>query len=452
MKETRGMEISSDNIHELGWKRPGPGTLTAGPQVKASKIEESVRAEVSKDKVKPRTLLVIAKDHPSEWQTEIAADRRPRLGYDDALAQALDADILYPDDAQETLLGRLIARLFRKRPALAWAAFRRHHAYDVLYTDIEIVGLPLAMLLKLSGTRPEHPRHVTRSPYPSPLKKRIFFMLRAGSHIDTVMVHSAAQYAFVTEVLHVPHERVVKLPYFVDDHFWRPQASATSDATVIAGVMQRPMIYAPGVEFRDYPTLFKAVDGLNVDVRITARDLMDFSNVHHTHMVPINSQMPSTVSIGSYDYVTVRQIYAASRFVVVPLREVSYQAGIIVILEAMAMGKAVILSGIRGQTDVIRDYRNSGHGPVAREWWPGFADAPSNTGETLGHLPTGLYVTPGDPDDLHHAIQYLLDHPEKAEEMGQNGRRVAEAYFGLDGFVQRLAATIRGESLIRDMH
>jgi len=401
------------------------------------------RKGLRRDLVKPRTLLVISKNQLSAWQAEIAADRRPRLGYDDVLAQSLDAGVLHPDDAQETLLGKLITRLFGERPALVWAAFRRRRTYDVYYTDIEIIGLPLAMLFKLSGMQPGHPRHVTRSPYPSPLKKRIFFVFGVGSHIDTLIVHCAAQYAFMTEVMHTPGEQVVKLPYFVDDHFWRPEALATSDASAIHRV--RPMIYAPGVEFRDYPTLFKAVDGLDVDVHITAKDLMDFSNVHHTHMVPISSQMPSNISIGSYDYVTVRQLYATSRFVVVPLREVSYQAGIIVILEAMAMGKAVILSGIRGQTDVIRDSRHSGRGPVAREWWPGFVDTPAIRGETPGHLPTGLYVTPGDHDELRHAIQYLLDHPEEAEEMGRNARCVAEGYFGLDAFIRRVAAAIRGE-------
>jgi glycosyltransferase involved in cell wall biosynthesis len=130
--------------------------------------------------------------------------------------------------------------------------------------------------------------------------------------------------------------------------------------------------------------------------------------------------------------------------VVVPLREVDNQAGITVILEAMAMGKAVIVSGTRGQTDVVRDRRNGGRGRMPRQWWPGFVDAPGLV-EPVGHLPTGFYVTPGDAGELERAIRYLLARPDVATELGRNGRLVAEACFGLDAFAARFAEVIRGE-------
>jgi glycosyltransferase involved in cell wall biosynthesis len=72
---------------------------------------------------------------------------------------------------------------------------------------------------------------------------------------------------------------------------------------------------------------------------------------------------------------------------------------------------------------------------------PGFLDDP-DVAETLGRLPTGFYTTPGDSDELRDMIQYLLDHPEVAEELGRNGRRVAEEYFSLEAFVQRYAAIL----------
>ena len=103
-----------------------------------------------------------------------------------------------------------------------------------------------------------------------------------------------------------------------------------------------------------------------------------------------------------------RQLYAAARFVVVSVVETDDLAGLTVILEAMAMGKAVIVSGTRGQTDVIRDPRNNGRGLVKREWWPGFLDNPE-VADTLGRLPTGFYVTPGDPDELREMISILIE-------------------------------------------
>ena len=48
--------------------------------------------------------------------------------------------------------------------------------------------------------------------------------------------------------------------------------------------------------------------------------------------------LPSNVEVNSLDYAALRDLYAASRFVVVPLVNVDNQAGITTILEAMAMG------------------------------------------------------------------------------------------------------------------
>lgn len=41
----------------------------------------------------------------------------------------------------------------------------------------------------------------------------------------------------------------------------------------------------------------------------------------------------------------------------------------------------------------------------------------------------GLLVRPEDPADIAAAVQYLLDHPEEARQMGENGRRAVEEEF-----------------------
>ena len=41
----------------------------------------------------------------------------------------------------------------------------------------------------------------------------------------------------------------------------------------------------------------------------------------------------------------------------------------------------------------------------------------------------GICVEPEDPDSIAAAIQYLLDHPAEAREMGENGRKAIEAEF-----------------------
>lgn len=386
----------------------------------------------------PRALLVISAQPPETLAESVAEGREPRRDYQ-ALQAALNADLLYPADARRTRFGRLLTRAAGIRPALAWAAFRRRHAYDVIYTDGETVGLPFALLLKLRGLHPSSPRHVMLTHYLSTRPKRILFRLGAGSHIDTLIAHSSAQRQLAIRELHMPAERVALLPYFADAAFWR--SAASSDYTRGRAERESLMICAVGLEFRDYDTLVRAARGLDAEIRIAAASNWS----HHSAFARSGPSLPPNISVQSYSYLPLRDLYAAARFVVVPLKAVDNQAGITVILEAMAMGKAVIVSATRGQTDVVRDRRNGGRGRVVREWWPGFVDA-SEVAATLSQLPTGFYVTPGDSDELRRAMRYLLDHPDIAGELGRNGRRVVEALFTLDAFAARFAAVIRGET------
>lgn len=391
-----------------------------------------------------RTLLVISAQPPPDLPQAIAEGQEPRRDYY-VLQTALDADLLFRDEGSRTRVGRALRSIGGARLALAWEAFRRSHIYDVVYTDAENVGLPFALLLKLRALlrgSAKQPRHVMLTHYLSTQQKRLLFRLGAGSHVDTLIVHSAAQEALAKEVLHMPAERVVRLPYFADERFWCSHAKDEDESMRATTVSEpRPMICAVGLEFRDYTTLVEAVRDMAVDVRIAAASMWS----HHSAFAG-SPELPAHVSVRGYSYLPLRDLYAGARFVVVPLREVDNQAGITVILEAMAMGKAVIVSATRGQTDVVRDRRNGGRGRVEREWWPGFVDAPE-VAESLGGLATGFYVRPGDTAELGRAIGYLLAHPELAEEMGQNGRRVVEAIFGLDAFAARFASVMRGESV-----
>lgn len=386
-----------------------------------------------------RVLLVISAQPSDDMRARIAAGEEPQRDYY-RLQTALGADLLFPEDARRTRIGRFLSRRAGARIALAWSAFTRRHDYDVIYTDAENVGLPLALLLKFSGTRPRWLRHVMLTHYLSTGVKRLFFRLGAGSRVDALIVHSSAQRELAVKALGVPRERMALLPYFADDRFWRPASSYESNRSDDTSG-EKPTICAVGLEFRDYDTLVAATRDLDVNVRIAAA-----SHWSHHDAFAASAELPPNVAVNSYTYLPLRELYHHSHFVVVPLRDVDNQAGITVILEAMAMGKAVVVTATRGQTDVIRDPRNNGRGSVEREWWPGFVDQPE-VAKRLSHLPTGFYVAPGDPDNLRRTIQHLLDHPALAEEMGRNGRRVVEEIFTLDAFTQRFAAVIRGEPL-----
>jgi len=259
-------------------------------------------------------------------------------------------------------------------------------------------------------------------------KQALFRGLRLRETIDAVVVHSSLQARLAARTLGLRPDQVELAPYQTDERFWAPR-----DAPV------EQQICSAGLEYRDYSTMIQAVADLPVAVVIAAASPWSTFTFEGDERA-----LPAHVRVDSFDYAGLRDLYASSLFVVAPLHDVDNQAGITTILEAMAMGKAVVVSHTRGQTDVIRDRRSQSRAFPERSSQPDWAQRLGATDDTArGH--TGIYVRPGDPDELRRAIVYLLEHPDEARAMGANGRRVIEETMGLDLFTRRMAAVIAGE-------
>ncbi len=282
------------------------------------------------------------------------------------------------------------------------------------------------------GRREARPRLTMIGHLLSPRGKQALFRgLRLRATIDAVVVHSSLQARLAERALGLRPDQVELVPYQTDERFWVPR-----DLRV---TQQARQICSAGLEYRDYSTMIQAVADLPVTVVIAAASPWSTFTFEGDERA-----LPPHIRVDSFDYAGLRDLYASSLFVVAPLHDVDNQAGITTILEAMAMGKAVVVSHTRGQTDVIRDRRSQSRAFPERSSQPDWAQRLGATDETArGH--TGIYVQPGDPDELRRAIVYLLEHPEEARAMGANGRRVIEETMGLDLFTQRMAAVIAGE-------
>jgi glycosyltransferase involved in cell wall biosynthesis len=286
---------------------------------------------------------------------------------------------------------------------LAWACFRQRRNYNILFTDGEQVGLPLALLLKFAAWGPR-PRHSMIAHRLSVRKKMIFLdWLGVYSHIDIFFVYSTWQAVFIRTRWKLPDSRVVLTPFMVDDCFFSPEQVPRDNHLSAVIDLRKPLISAVGLEYRDYPTLIEAVRGLPVQAVMAAAS--PWSKQRNTMS---GSQLPENVLIRRFSQYELRELYAASQFVVMPLYPVDFQAGVTAILEAMAMGKAVICTLTPGQMDVIV------------------------------HGETGLYVEPGDPSSLRSAIEWLLGNLAEAERMGRNGRKRVEQEMSLERYVYRL--------------
>lgn len=346
-----------------------------------------------------RTLIVVS----DRIDAGAASGERPRRDYEE-LTRALDADVLHAGDV-DAASGR-----GRGGIALARAAAARTGAYDHVYCDSEHVGLPLSFMLRKTAARP---RLTMIAHYLSPLKKRAAIrLLRLPSRFQAVVLHSEAQIQRARSLGFREHQ-LVHVPYQVDSEFWCPQ-------------LGRPPthIASAGQEFRDYRTLMRAVSDMPVQVRIAAGS--HWSTRRHNFG---EANIPANVTVTRLSYPELRDAYAGAHFVVVPLHDVDFQAGIITILEAMAMGKCVVVSHTRGQTGVVS-------GPLMRD------GRLQDIGEHAWPEHTGIYVPPGDDIALRQTIRYLLDRPDVARRMGEAGRAFIESRLSLDHFVERMSAVI----------
>ena len=111
-----------------------------------------------------------------------------------------------------------------------------------------------------------------------------------------------------------------------------------------------------------------------------------------------------------------RLAYAACDVLVLPSAQAEPFAG--VVMEAMAMGKPVIATGLGGSLDQVVD------------------------GET------GYLVPPGDPGALAEKIRVLLENRELSRLMGEAGRERIRTHFGIQRMLEKLE-TIYAEVLSR---
>ena len=341
-----------------------------------------------------RVLILAAGRFDEALAARIRAGDEPRLDIFD-LQAALGADLLdfRAVDGSPRLAVRIVQRALGDPAALALIGAAERRRYDAVLTTGEDIGIPLAALWK--GRRA--PVHTMIAHTLTPAKKRAFFqLLRVQDRIDRILCYSSNEASHMIEQLRLPAARVKLFRYHADDQFFRP-----------AGLPPEPdLICSAGQLLRDYPTLVEAVRGLPVRLRIAAgspwieRDLRP------------DRPLPANVEWRRYSRAELRELYGRSALAVVPIVENTYQTGISTILEMMAMGKCVIASRTRGQTDTIVDGVN------------------------------GVYVPPGDPGALRSTIERLLGAPEEAARIGAEARRFIEREASTARFVERVAAAV----------
>ena len=189
------------------------------------------------------------------------------------------------------------------------------------------------------------------------------------------------------------------LMYFgVDENFWRPDPKAAGD-----------YVFAIGSAFRDYDTLFAAWRDRETKLKIVSANL------------EVSSETPDSIEIASGIWHSsklsdgdIRGLFQGACYVITPLHETSRPAGQSATLQAMACGKAVIMSRISGL------------------WDP----------QTMVHLENCYLVAPGDIAALRLAVDYFESKPNEAARIGANARATVEQHYTATNFTRQLEALV----------
>ena len=268
-------------------------------------------------------------------------------------------------------------------------------SYGTLVATTNGMGLALALgkslgltrasvLLLAMGLLPSKPNALQRRLYPAILQ-----------HIHLVTISRGEQLSMQRRL---PGQPIHYIPFGVDQHYWTPQNKAQEGNYVLA-IGNDP--------HRDWPTLIVGWG-------------LDLPPLKIVTSLPVPNA-PANVEIIRGDWrtqvltdETVRELYRGAQFVVIPIRQTIQPSGQSACLQAMACGKAVVLSDIEGLWD--RDLMVDGESVVL--------------------------TPPGDPRALAEKVRMLASDPALASQIGHRARRVVEEHLNVDNMADALAALL----------
>ena len=281
-----------------------------------------------------------------------------------------------------------------------WSVLWWRKPYDVLYSGSQYDSFLLSVLRRVKLYR--HPlvatmHHLAKGPFRRPWLFRALY----GGH-DALLCMSAEIRDEIVEQLGFPTQRVRLVGWAVDLDFYTPAPIPTAEPA---------MVIAAGKTKRDYDVLVEGASGVACSVEI-------YCSAQSAPTVPV----PQNVSV-HYDTqhadqtaaLSMRDLlerYRACRVVAIPLQasEVRGTTGLTSLLEALAMGRPVIMT-----TNTFMDIEGAG---------------------------VGVVVEPGDHAGWRAAMSSLAGDMTLASEMGGRARELTERDFGMDDYTDRVAEVL----------
>ena len=276
------------------------------------------------------------------------------------------------------------------------SSLRRANAADVVFSTVDTVGIPLILLKRVGVVRrplvyvsiglPERLVQLRNRP----MRRLYRSALRGASAVVAYSEHEAAA---LRDWLGPGGPEVVFVPFGVDVDAFRPVEAADQDFDVLSvGVdPRRDFELLLAIAERNPELIFRIVAGAD-----RARSL---------GRLPDNVTLETDIPLEQ-----VRLRLAASRCVALPVRDNSYSGATTTLLQAMAMGKPVIVS----RTVAIAE------------------------GYELEDRDNCRLVEPGDEQAFERAVLETLTGAAAARALGSRARQTVERSFSWERFTGAL--------------
>jgi len=366
----------------------------------------------------PAAIQCLTKGRFDRRLQEMAEGRAPRdffYGFLGLLERGHDARFQQTDGAYDGAAGRLFhggERLMSRLTGLS----RRQHVLSEMRTDWRDARVMVSFTDHFSLTLGDVMLRERRHPFAiglfhglcdieqrMPVLGRLLsggYVRRALSGLDHVGFFGPADREEAIARYGLEPGRTSVYPFGIDTDFWLPGEEETPEEPFVLSVGSDPS--------RDYATLVAAP--IDAPVHIVTR-----------LPVAVPADRPNVkVLAGHYfksplDDVGLRRLYRQASAVVVALHDVFQPTGYSVCLQAMACGRPVVLTDIRGL------------------WSPGlYRDGVH-----------GLLVPPRDPAAIAAAVHRILGDAALASDLGEAARAVTLEHFPLKRMDDGLEALVR---------
>jgi len=267
---------------------------------------------------------------------------------------------------------------------------------DVVFSTVDTVGIPLALLGRLGRVKPP-------IVYASIGLPERLVQLRGGAarrlyaaafgRLDTVVAYGSSEVDELRGWLDGRGPRVEFVAFGVDEQYFRPEAEAAIEHDVVSiGADPR----------RDFALV------LDVARRQPGRKFLvvaSSDNARQLGALPANVRLEVDIPFGR-----VRDCLLSARVVALPVRENSYSGATTTLLQGMACAKPVVVS----RTAAIAH------------------------GYELEDAVNCRLVPPGDAAAFEQAVLDVLDDPQRAEALGRSARETVERHLTWTRYTREL--------------